>query len=1357
MLTCFTIGSVVGIVSPAIASADSAKATTSTVNLRESLIDRLGSTDTEKQSEDRMGLSQYGLPSNDIDSKMSVVQGADGLTYVVANDGKLKKGSDSGSIEVAVNTKRQTEANDAHLAVNSFYDVDYNNVKSLQSALNNKNFPFLSTDAELKANPKNAYDGIINHKKTKSYFAERILALSKNLNDIPSTYTSLSKDERRAVISKVYTTEPDVEQTTSKAKSNGLFGSIASLFETKASAANVNQYRINPPTGYPWVMYIVRANGTDYTENVGVYRIINGQNAFCIEPGLASTSTYTGSTSGLTQAQKIRISSYLTAYNEFGGWVQNQDGFNRWIATQILVWTAVSQPPKSVTVTPNWASAVNNWRNELQARADVIKIAPTWNTQTQTVKKGTTANFTVTNANNWGGYNLYVQSVSGGGSASYANGAVSVNTSNATSNVIKVNIYKGVSPGAYSAPTIWANGSYQKLITGNLAQMSTLTVNVTNPTGQVSITKTDKVTNKALAGATFKFSYNNTSKEVTTNSSGIALLPDQLDEGTTVTAVETKAPTGYTVTSGTTTLKVVGGKVVTATVANMPQGQVSITKTDKLSKEPLAGATFKFSYNNTSKEVVTDANGIALLPDKLDDGTKVTAVETKAPTGYLLYKGSINLTVVGGETTTANVADARDNGTLALTKTGDLGHTALPNIAFDIYNSDGTIYKNNVITDNSGNFSLKGMPIGDYYAVETNGSGGYYSSDKKYTFTITSDNWDKDPARLNIENNYDLKLNKTVSDMNESNVTTNNWSIHKDDFLKYDLSANLQKAGTNNLTEFTLIDNIDSTHVDVTNARVFGKNNKTGEIKDVTSLFTIDTTKAGVVKAQVKASNLTNDSFYNTTYTLETKMKIKASFVAQGGNRSTLTIVEPGNASVTYGSQKTLTSNNVTTILQAKTITVNHVKDVDHNFIFKTDTMEKYVGENYSIPPYDQFMDGSLKYLPTTLEPQTGIVKDDMTLTFEYFNPQLDINADKITIDTAKAGTELPVHIDFSKDGDADLLGEAEWKVLVHDKTNNKDVFSKTFIVSNGVSNDDISLDASYLKKNTKTEYQFTIVITKKDGGTVTTHTVNMDTFGYTSSEKVITNADADSKNHYNYTAVARTVKTRTDNKYVELSERIAFDFNSQFKSKTGYGFEVNLAPTYTSEIGDKSNLTINALISDKLIDSYLNSGSNGYKSSNGVTTVPYVNTNTLSNDVSESMKFQFPTTYVEAKTGALFNDAQKQNVDPKIKSISSLSDGGHKFYLPIWLKVGVYDNAYELKSNVIGKNDIQIDIKSNINAYAQMISTLDSTTQKEDELLVQPVLPSMGSDDQKIFGLSDDDWIWIQNSNPDSSVTISK
>lgn len=1268
MLTCFTIGSVVGIVSPAIASADSAKATTSTVNLRESLIDRLGSTDTEKQSEDRMGLSQYGLPSNDIDSKMSVVQGADGLTYVVANDGKSKKGSNSGSIEVAVDKKRQADANQANLDVNSFYDVDYNNVKSLQSALNNKNFPFLSTDAELKANPKNAYDGIINHKKTKSYFAERILALSKNLNDIPSTYTSISGDERRAVISKAYTTEPDVEQTTTKAKSNGLFGTIASLFETKASAANVNQYRINPPSGYPWVMYIVRANGTDYTENVGVYRIINGQNAFCIEPGLAATTSYTGSQNGLTQAQKIRISSYLTAYNEFGGWVQNQDGFNRWIATQILVWTAVSQPPKSVTVTPNWASAVNNWRNQIQARADVIKIAPTWNTQNQTVKKGDTAKFTVTNANNWGGYNLYVQSVSGGGTASYANGAISVNTSNATSNVIKVNIYKGVSPGAYSAPTVWANGSYQKLITGNLAQMATLTVNVTNP-----------------------------------------------------------------------------------------QGQVSITKTDKLSKEPLAGATFKFSYNNTSKEVTTDAKGIALLPDKLNDGTAVSVVETKAPTGYTLYKGSVSLKVVGGQTVTANVADARDNGTLALNKTGDLGHTALPNIAFDIYNSDGTIYKNNVITDNSGNFSLKGMPIGDYYAVETKGSGGYYSSDKKYTFTITSDNWDKDPAKLNIENSYDLKLNKTVSDMNESNVTTNNWSIHKDDFLKYDLSANLQKAGTNNLTEFTLVDNIDSTHVDVTNARVFAQNNTSGDVKDVTSMFNIDTTKAGVVKAQAKASNLTNDSFYNTTYTLETKMKIKASFVAQGGNRETLNIVEPGNATVTYGSQKTLTSNNVTTILQAKTITVNHVKDVDHNFVFKTDTMKKYVGENYSIPPYDQFMDGTLKYLPTILEPQTGIVKDDMKLTFEYFNPQLDINADKITIDTAKAGTQLPVHIDFSKDGDADLLGNAEWKVLVHDKTNNKDVFNKTFTVSNGVSNDDINLDASYLKKNTKTEYEFTIVITKKDGGTVNTKTVNLNTFGYTSSEKVITNADADSNNHYDYSAVARTVKTRKDNKYVELSERIAFDFNNEFKSKTGYGFEVNLSPTYTSEIGDKPNLTLNALISDKLIDSYLNSGTNGYKSSNGVTTVPYVNTNTLSNDVSESMKFQFPTTYVEAKTGALFNDAQKQNVDPKIKSVSSLSDGGHKFYLPIWMKVGVYDDAYELKSNVIGKNDIQIDVKSDINAYAQMISTLDSSTQKEDELLVQPVLPSMGSDDKKIFGLSVDDWIWIQNSNPDSSVTVSQ
>ncbi len=1438
MLTCFTIGSVVGIVSPAIASADSAKATTSTVNLRESLIDRPGSTDTEKQSEDRLGLSQYGLSSNDIDSKMSVVQGADGLTYVVANDGETKKGTDSGTIEVAINKKRQTEANNANLGVNSFYDVDYNNVKSLQSALNNKNFPFLSTDAELKANPKNTYEGMINHKKTKSYFAERILALSKNLNDIPSTYTSVSGDERRAVISKVYTTEPDVEQTAKKSRSNGLFGAIASLFGTKASADNINLHRIEPPYGWKWVMHVITSAGSDYTENVAVYRIINGQHAFCIEPGKTATTSYSGSESGLNPAQKARISSYLTAYKEFGGWVQNEDGFKRWIAAQILIWDASPQRPRKVDVTPNWQDGVNRWRNELQARADVIMKAPTWNTQNETVKKGNTANFRVTNANNWGGYNLYIKSVSGGGSASYSNGVVSVDTSHATSNVIKVQIYKGTNPNAFHPTTIWSNSSYQKLVTGDFVTTAELTVHVTDPTGQVSITKKDKLTNKVLSGATFKFSYNNTSKEITTNSNGvallpdhlregtrvtvvetrapdgytksnetktltvagnrvetenvtnmpqgqvsimkidklskeplagatfkfsyndtskeittdakgIALLPDKLDEGARVTVVETRAPDGYTKSSETTTLTVAGGKVVTETVDNMPQGQVSITKIDKLSKEPLAGATFKFSYNNTSKEVTTDAKGIALLPDKLDDGTIVTAVETKAPTGYLLYEKTISLKVDGGKTITTDVSDDRDHGNLALNKNGDLGNSALPNIQFDIYKADGTLYKGNVKTDAKGILMIRDIPIGDYYAIETAGSGGYYASNTKYSFTIKSENWDQDPSKVNVTNMYDLKLHKTVSDMDDSNVTANKWSINKNDFLRYDLSANLQLAGTDHLTQFVLTDNIDSTYVDVSNVQVFATNNSTNNSTNVrtnvTSDFTIDKATSGQVKATLNPAKLTQAASYNVTYTLETTMKVKQSFVDQGGNRSALTIVKNGIATVTKGSQKTLTSNDVTTSLETRKLTVNHVKIDNPNYIFKTDIFTKYVGESYSIPPYDRFDDGNLKYLPTVLAPQTGIVTNNTTLTFKYFNPKLDINADKIMIDTAKAGTSLPVHIDFSKDGDVAFLGEAQWRVDVHDKTNNKNVFSKTFIVKDGVSHDDVKLDASYLKKNTKTEYEFTIVITKTDGGTVTTKTVKLNTFGYTSSEKVITNADADSKNHYDYSAVVRTIKTRKDSKYVELSERVAFDFNNKFKSKTGYGFEVNLAPTYTSEIGDKSNMTMNAIVPDALIDNYLNKGADGYKSSNGLTTIPYANTSTLTNDVSESMKFQFPTVYVESPSGALFNTSQKQNKYSKIKSISNLKDGGHKFYLPIWLKVGQYSN-YELKSNTIGRNNIQIDVKANIDAYAQMISTLDSTTKKHDELLIQPVLPTTGNADKKAFGLSDSDWNWLNS-----------
>ena len=137
-------------------------------------------------------------------------------------------------------------------------------------------------------------------------------------------------------------------------------------------------------------------------------------------------------------------------------------------------------------------------------------------------------------------------------------------------------------------------------------------------------------------------------------------------------------------------------------------------------------------------------------------------------------------------------------------------------------------------------------------------------------------------------------------------------------------------------------------------------------------------------------------------------------------------------------------------------------------------------------------------------------------------------------------------------------------------------------------------------------------------------------------------------------------------------------------------------------------------------------------------------NVNPTKTDTSEAMKFQFPHMNVEKNTGALFNDKQKANGNSNIKYKDGLRDGGHKFYLPIWANIDNYN--YQLTSNTVGRNLVSVNLNAKINVYAQMYSTLDSKTTKDDQFLIEPVFPSMGNNDKQILGLSPSDWSWIKN-----------
>lgn len=255
----------------------------------------------------------------------AVVQGADGLLYVVADKSdkeqlissdtpKIAKKTegDFTAVEVGIDEKRQEKADQADQEIKEFDEIDLDDVESLQSAVNSEDLPFIEEDqvAEELSKAKDLEESEQILMQTRFFYAEEILNQTNNLNDVPS----MLKESKVALLASVSKT---VSETT-----------------------------INPPSGYPWLMYIVRSNGYSYTEDRGIRRTIDGKDAFCLQAGVTATKTYTDA------------------------------GKQRWMAAQILVWENSNEKPKSITITPNHKAGVTDWKSKMTTRANQIRTRP---------------------------------------------------------------------------------------------------------------------------------------------------------------------------------------------------------------------------------------------------------------------------------------------------------------------------------------------------------------------------------------------------------------------------------------------------------------------------------------------------------------------------------------------------------------------------------------------------------------------------------------------------------------------------------------------------------------------------------------------------------------------------------------------------------------------------------------------------------------------------------------------------------------------------------------------------------------------------------------------------------------------
>ncbi|WP_429972373.1 MSCRAMM family protein [Enterococcus sp. AZ015] len=1157
-------------------------------------------TDTAKTDQEVAAVSEETLNK---EQESTVVQGADGLLYVVADKSDKeqlissdtpkiaeKTEGDFTAVEVGVDEKRQEKADQADQEIKDFDEIDLNDVESLQSAVNSEDLPFIEEDqvAEELSKAKDLEESEQILMQTRFFYAEEILNQTNNLNDVPS----MLKESKVALLASVSKT---VSETT-----------------------------INPPSGYPWLMYIVRSNGYSYTEDRGIRRSIDGKDAFCLQAGVTAAKTYTDAGSSyLSTSQKETITSIISAYRELGGWANNDAGKQRWMAAQILVWENSNEKPKSITITPYHKAGVTDWKSKMTTRAGQICTRPQWDATSKTVYEGEKATFTVKNS--WGDHNLYVESVSGGAKATISGNKLTVDTNGSTATKITVNMVKGSKTNEKYPTTVWANGSYQKLVTGSFYVSTSVTVNVKR------------------------------------------------------------------------------------------KGTVDVLKVDADTKKPLANATFRFTYDGKTTDVKSGTDGKAKLGERLKAGSVVKVKEITAPSGYKLNGTEFSITVGENTNVSKTWTNERLAGAVELTKIADVDQKSLDGVVFTLYKSDGSILQDNLKTDTNGQLKVKDLTLGSYYFKEKTAAVGFETDSKNYSFTITADVTEAKPVKLTITNQYKLSASKTVSDKNETGKTSNTWSAASDDFLQYDLTTStVEKLGSRYLADFVIEDQFPAETVAISTVQVLAQGS------DVTDQFTItkDLTNGKVI-ATAKSTALTTSGFYGKSYDLRTKMMLKQE-VLTAKNKATLSFSKQG--SVKTGT-KTAASNAVTTTLPPFKLTVNHVTETE-KALLKQVVETKYDGESYEYKPLDDLFDVKGNRYRSKVTRSGIVAGKDLVLEIPYYLPSLEINAEKVSILTGKASLtdNLKATITFSKSASyEEELKNVLYRLTVTDQKQKKTVFTKDISLGSYASSLAVDLPTAGFTKGEKVPYSLSLQVLKNpDKVKAETDTIDFSTFGYTASEKVLTNADL-KNGKLSYGAVSQTEATRKTKTYVEKKETLQFDFEEQRSSKTGYGLPITLEPIYSSEIQDMPLLSFTLSSPTKLVDTYLDLQ---YVESKGNVQIPLDRTvNQVAKQTTAaitSTKFEFPQISVEEKTGALYTQEQVKNPTKKISN--KLLDGGRKFYLPIWAEKGDYNLT--LQSNVIGRNFIQVSMNQTLSIYANMYATIDSKTKKEDELLLTPVYP---------------------------------
>lgn len=267
------------------------------------------------------------------------------------------------------------------------------------------------------------------------------------------------------------------------------------------------------------------------------------------------------------------------------------------------------------------------------------------------------------------------------------------------------------------------------------------------PYGKLVIEKRDAQTNELLPGAEFRVTtaagcevgQNGVIGDTTLTSNGIfrtgadgKITISNLRPGNYI-ITEIKAPDGYLIDDPTRTITVTSGDTQTIVFKDTKPGGLIIEKRDSVTKEPLAGATFKVTTSDgrfvaqdggatsTNGLYTTDANGQIHIVD-LDPDTYVVT-EVTAPDGYLMDAPSQTVKIEKNDTQTLTFYDTPLGG-LTIVKVDSESGKRLEGAKIEVAKMNGEIV-GTYVTDKLGVIQLPDLDDGWYQLTEIKAPKGY--------------------------------------------------------------------------------------------------------------------------------------------------------------------------------------------------------------------------------------------------------------------------------------------------------------------------------------------------------------------------------------------------------------------------------------------------------------------------------------------------------------------------------------------------------------------------------------------------------------------------------------------------------